>query len=196
MAPIAIHLERIKGGLRLFRSDHSHIQVLVIIAQRLAVPVGMCEPAIFHYQREGIGQVFIGHQHVAHLRVHCHQGMACLQQPLIGWMAEFGFHLLAQQNPLRCRSIKDMAAGFIRLRLYGDPHARNGIHGFDEAVCETVSGGDKIHAEGIFIAIYAGPDHTAVCFEFFVEFQGFDGALYGGAAGLSHRRREGAPFEL
>ena len=75
------HLELDREGFELLRRDHAHIEVLVVVAERLAVPVRVGEASLGQRPAERVGEILESHEGMADLRVHREQRVPGADKP-------------------------------------------------------------------------------------------------------------------
>ena len=191
-----MHLQREQRGLGLLGRDDAHVEILVIVAQRLRVPVRVAEAPILEHERERIRQVLARHGHVPDLRVHRHHRRPVGDGRTVG----LGFHrrlgLGAEDEPFRRGGVEDVAARLVGLRLDAYPYARHYVHGLGETLSEAGACVGVVLAEGVLKAISAGPDDREVGVQFDVDPQRLDDPIDGRLPRRIVEVGEAAPLEL
>ena len=196
VAPIAVHLHSVQRCLGSLRADHADVEVLVIVAQRLGVPVGVSQAAILQHQAEGVGHVLVSHQHVADLWVHAAHRVSLVQQLAIFGVLEQPLDLHSQQDALGGGAVQNVAARLVGLGLLGHAHAGHSIHRLGQPLGEAISGSHHVYAKAGLVAVTAWPDHGKVGVHLLVQFQCALDAVDGRLTHLGVGVRERAPFPL
>ena len=194
--PVPVHLQDVQQRLDLFRRDDAHVEVLVVVAQRLAVPVRVCQAPLRQRPAEGVRQVLVAHQDVTDLRVHAAQRVPVVKKRPVRRIGQPRLHLAAEQDALDRGAEEDPAARFVRLGLERDTHAGHRVHRFDETIGEPRPHRREVDAQRVLVAVDTGPDDGEVRVKFPVQLERPRGPIDRFSTVLGNRIGERPPFEL
>ena len=120
--------------------------------------------------------------------------MAFLEQTPVLRCLEPSLHIAGHQEAVGRVPVDVVAAGLVGLGLQGDADAGDRVHGLGEPGLEPLPHAVVVVAEGVLVAVDAGPDHSELGIQLPVKLQGLDGTIYGMSSDLRVGVAEAAPL--